>query len=130
MRKGVASSIFGRKDHGYCRWCKRPLVASNSRDGRAFTFDHVQAASRSGRRRVPCCRQCNFLKADMPVADWCWMIDTVPRYWRVFQSPVDVRIFCMRERSRRVRAGEPPLSQELYGSYAARMRDFGGGAHG
>jgi hypothetical protein len=118
------STMFGRKDHGYCCWCKRPLVSSQSDCGQAFTFDHVVAKALGGQRRVPCCRDCNVLKADLPFADWCWFIDHHRRWWKAFSSPDQVRLTIVAERSRRAFAGEPPLSPYLIGSPVMSMRAY------
>jgi hypothetical protein len=111
----------GRKDHGYCCWCKRELVSSVAPCDRAFTFDHVLARSRGGLVRVPCCAKCNMLKADLPRADWSWFIDNNPRWWKRFSTPQQVRATIIAERSRRAFAGEPPISLVLLGSVSMPM---------
>ena len=83
----AAWTACGRKDHGYCCWCKRQLVSSVSPLDRAFTFDHVRPVSGGGFRWVPCCRACNRLKADLPITDWMWFIDHHRRWWKSFTSP-------------------------------------------
>ncbi|PZO89082.1 MAG: hypothetical protein DI623_11425, partial [Sphingomonas sanxanigenens] len=85
----------------------------------AFTYDHVVPESRGGQRFLPCCRKCNELKADLPIGCWLWFIDHYARWWRTFTSPSQVRNVIVAEQSRRVRAGEAPLSRILLGSRLA-----------
>lgn len=108
-------TAFGRKDHGFCCYCKRQLTASTDSAGTAFTFDHIHPHEHSG-RRVPCCRACNRLKADLPIAEWLWFIDLHPGYWRTFRMPREVRAACVSERVRRAFAGEAPVCAVLLGS--------------
>ena len=113
MPRPVSFTLQGRKDHGYCCWCKRPLVASNLSSDRAFTFDHVTPVRDGGRQKVPCCFKCNQLKGDLPAQLWCFFIDHNPGYWRQFDKREHVKDWIIAAHIQRVRDGLPPLISPL-----------------
>lgn len=107
-----------RRSGGFCCYCKRgPLLSTTAKGHMAFTFDHIVPKAANGYRRVPCCRQCNTLKADLQPAEWFWFIDNHPLYWKEYTSPAQVAAAVAAERVRRVRDGEPPFTPYLMGSY-------------
>lgn len=85
----------------YCCYCKRQLTPPEPPNGTSFTLDHVKAQSSGGWKRVPCCRKCNMLKDDLPMVDWFWFIANFPRWWKLFDSPVQVLNQVRQEYSRR-----------------------------
>lgn len=87
-----------------CKYCSRELSATTSTSGTAFTLDHVKAKSDGGWKRVPCCRACNNLKADLPMADWFWFIGAFKRWWKTFDTPAQVLDQVRAEHSRRAYA--------------------------
>jgi 5-methylcytosine-specific restriction endonuclease McrA len=76
----------------FCCYCKRQLTKPGDRANTAFTRDHVIPASRGGVRKVPCCRKCNNLKADLDPSLWRIVTENYPRWWKVFASNKEVRL--------------------------------------
>jgi hypothetical protein len=85
----------------HCCYCKRELAPANPPTPRSFTLDHVKALSLGGWKRVPCCRQCNLLKGDLHMDEWFWFISAFSRWWKVFDTPLQVAEKVREERVRR-----------------------------
>lgn len=61
-----------------CTYCKRKMVAWTELHP---TKDHVIPASRGGNVTVPCCYQCNQMKADAMPDEWeAFMLEN-PSWW-------------------------------------------------
>lgn len=65
-----------------CNYCRRPLEPPTSHGRCAATRDHVHPKSRGGTTKVPCCRQCNGLKADFTQTEWELFMRTYPAWWK------------------------------------------------
>ena len=50
----------------------------------AWTSDHAHPKSRGGYRTVPCCYQCNQIKADMTLSEWDIFMNKNPVWWDKF----------------------------------------------
>ena len=85
----------------FCCYCKRGLTPAEPQGPLSFTLDHVNALSRGGYRRVPCCRQCNQLKGDLHMDDWFWFIRSFARWWKTFDTTRQVEDKIREERVRR-----------------------------
>jgi hypothetical protein len=51
----------------------------------------VVPASRGGWKKVPCCRKCNGLKADLDPTLWRWFTEMYPGWWKTFNTHKEVR---------------------------------------
>ena len=69
-----------------CYYCQRQLEGPASPHGTAFTMDHVVPQSRGGRHKVPCCRACNEVKADMLPGEWRSFMAHNPKWWRLWRN--------------------------------------------
>jgi 5-methylcytosine-specific restriction endonuclease McrA len=88
----------------HCCYCKRQLTHPSDRSKTAATRDHVMPKVLGGGRTVPCCRQCNGLKADLDPSLWRVFTEEYPRWWKNFHSSKAVRlaaIEAMRDRVKR-----------------------------
>lgn len=93
-----------------CKYCGRRLTPATPHCDTSFTLDHVKAASTGGWKRVPCCRKCNMLKADLHMEDWFWFIGAFQRWWKTFDTPAQVAIRVREERVRRAKANAARLA--------------------
>lgn len=95
-----------------CKYCTRELTPTTSPADTAFTFDHVKSQAEGGWKRVPCCRKCNMLKADLPMDSWFWFIGTFKRWWKTFDTPQQVRERVREEHTRRAYANAAIVKKE------------------
>lgn len=65
-----------------CHYCRRGLEPPKSPSRVAFTRDHIMPKTLGGRKTVPCCRQCNHLKADLHPAEWELFMRDNPEWWQ------------------------------------------------
>lgn len=84
-----------RKFYGTCTYCHRQLTSALDRANTAATKDHVMPKSVGGYRKVPCCRQCNQLKADMHPSVWRWFTANYPGWWKTFRTNREVVAVCV-----------------------------------
>lgn len=90
---------------GTCTYCRRELAGPRSGSRVAATADHVMPQSVGGRRKVPCCRQCNNLKGDIHPSVWRWFTEMFPAWWRTFRTNGEVVAACRPQFGSRVQVG-------------------------
>ena len=66
---------------GDCHYCRRKLSSPKDKGPLGETRDHLHPKSRGGTDTVPCCRQCNRMKADMSLAAWKIFMTNNPNWW-------------------------------------------------
>lgn len=98
-----------------CCYCKRQLDPTEPERPTSLTWDHVRPESDGGIKKLPCCRQCNFLKDNLQPDDWFWFIGAHPRYYREFANPSQVLRIIREFRFTQAQAGQRP--------YRARKED-------
>lgn len=108
----MTTTRYRRQIVAFCCYCKRGLIRSEFGRGNSLTLDHVVPRAAKGRKRVPCCRDCNGLKGSLSAPDWFWFIKHHKRWWKTFRTSAEVAEVIRRERVRRVRAKEPQISWE------------------
>lgn len=91
-----------------CCYCKRQLDPSVPERPTSMTWDHVKAESDGGVRKLPCCRQCNHLKDNLPVEDWFWFIGAHPGWVKEFKNPAQVRRVIREFRFSQATSGQRP----------------------
>jgi hypothetical protein len=97
------------RERAHCCYCKRDLGPPQPEKPTSLTWDHVRAESDGGWKRVPCCRQCNFLKGNTPPDDWFWFIGAHPRWWKEFTNPSQVTRVIREFRFAQAKAGARPI---------------------
>lgn len=102
------SRANGTRARANCCYCKRHLDLPTPERSTSLTWDHVRAESDGGVKKVPCCRQCNHLKDNLPTEDWFWFINSHPRWWKEFTNPSQVRRVIREFRFAQAKAGQRP----------------------
>lgn len=74
----------------HCCYCKRALQAPTSKSRTALTYDHVVPKHMGGRKKVPCCRQCNQLKGPLHPTYWRQITERYPQWWTRFRDHGDL----------------------------------------
>lgn len=74
---------MGRRGSGArCTYCKRVMESKWSRGNLAETRDHYEPECRGGKVKVPECRFCNGVKADLSPEIWNRVMAMHPEWWR------------------------------------------------
>lgn len=74
----IATDFVGLR----CTYCQRVLEDTQAASSVAATKDHYLPQSVGGKEVVPCCIQCNKIKADMLPQEWVQFMVNNPVWWK------------------------------------------------